>query len=61
MNRTWTVEVRKVVTAKRRSTGVKSFGFCVGRSRPSFRKVKHDVVSAAMAISWSLEKFEEKR
>jgi hypothetical protein len=43
-------------------TGVKSFGFRVGRIRASFRKVKHyDVVFAAMAGSWSLEKFEEKR
>jgi hypothetical protein len=48
--RTWTEDVRKAVVDKRRSTGVKSFGFRVGRIRASFRKVKQDgVVFAAMA------------
>jgi hypothetical protein len=46
------------VTARRRSTGVNSFGFRVGRIKASFRKVKHDVLFlAAIFASWSLEKF----
>uniref|UniRef100_A0A8R7VB44 Uncharacterized protein n=1 Tax=Triticum urartu TaxID=4572 RepID=A0A8R7VB44_TRIUA len=49
MRTTLTAGTRKAMMARRMRMGAKSLGFRVGRTSASLRKVKHEVVLAAMA------------